>query len=483
MQQLSGLDAGFLSLETPNAPMLIAGVSVLDPRTADGRFGVDEFRALLRRRLGRTPAFRRRLASTPFALTRPYWVELASDRIDLEVHVERTELPAPGGWRELSELVAWELAQPLDRDLPLWKMVFVEGVRGIPGAPEDAVAIVAKIHHATIDGVSGAEILGALYDQASGAPAEPDPEPLEAESPEAERAEGEAEPRALEVLARAGWDAASVPLSVPRVVGRSLLGLAGGALARLQGATPPRPFTAPRTPFNHPVARERAWAPAFFDLARIKAVKNAAGATVNDVVLALCAGALREWLEGGGELPAKPLVAMVPVSVRESAERGRGGNLVSAILVELATDVPDPRQRLTRIRDAARGSKLAHQAVGARTLLESAELLPFGLSGLGVRAYSRWHLSELHRPLFNLVITNVPGPQQPLTLGGARLLAHVGAAPLFDGLRLILPVFSYAGTLSIGVTADRTLMPEPARFVAALERSFDRLEAAVAAGV
>ncbi len=481
MRQLSGLDAGFLSIETPEAPMLIAGVSLLDPRTPSGRLTVDRLRGLLSARLDRAPALRRRLAAAPLGLTRPHWVELATGEVDFDAHVERTELPAPGGWHELGELVAWEMSRPLDRGRPLWQMVFVEGVRAVPGAPADAVALIAKVHHAAIDGVSGNEILAALFDGApEGTAPEAPPESPAPEAPSKERP-AEKEPGALRRFGRAGRDLASASLAAPGVVGRSLRGLGAGAWSRLRAGAPPLPFTAPRTPFNHPLSGHRAWAPAFLDLARVKAVKDAAAATVNDVVLALCAGALRAWLDERGELPERPLVAMVPVSVRAGSERGRGGNLVSAMLVELATEVADPLERLLRIRDAARSSKAAHRTVGARTLLEAADLLPFGLSGLAARAYSRWHLSELHRPLFNLVITNVPGPQRPLTLDGAPLLAYVGAAPLADGLRLILPVYSYRGTLSIGVTADREAMPDPAGFAVSLEGALDELEAAVGA--
>ena len=164
MRQLSGLDAGFLTLETKTAPMLIGSVSVLDPATSEGRLTVERFRALLRKRLQGAVALRRRLASLPLDLSRPYWIELEAEEVDLEIHVERTQLPEPGGWHELSELMAFELSRPLDRKLPLWQILFVEGLQAIPGAPEDAVALIARVHHAAIDGVSGAEILGALFD-------------------------------------------------------------------------------------------------------------------------------------------------------------------------------------------------------------------------------------------------------------------------------------------------------------------------------
>lgn len=465
MRPLSGLDAGFLSLETPNAPMLIGGVAILDPSTPGGRLGLEGFRALLARRLSRAVAFRRRLAAVPLDLARPYWVELAPEAVDLGYHLERTELPAPGGWHELSELVAFEMGRPLDLARPLWQMVWVEGLRSLPGVPEGSVALVTRIHHAAVDGVSGAEILAALFDGI--------------EVPETPPGDAGEEPGVLELLARAGRDVAAAPLALPRVLGRTLLGLAGGAVSRFQGSGPPLPFAAPPTPFNVPVSAARSWAPAFFGLDRVRALKSAVEGTVNDVVLAVAAGALRSWLEEREALPEEPLVAMVPVSVRRETESGEAGNRVSAMLVSLATDIADPRERLVSIRDAARASKTSLGAVGADTLVQSADLLPFALSGAAVRLYSRLHLAKRHRPIFNLVITNVPGPPRPLTVGGARLLAHVGSAPVFDGLGLILPVFSYAGTISVGVTADRRILPDAADLAARIEAAVSELERAV----
>lgn len=449
--------------------MVVGGLSILDPETAAGRLDVDRFRAVLRQRLHRAVAFRRRLAALPLDLARPYWTELASDDVDLDAHVERTELPVPGGWRELSALMAWQLAQPLDRGRPLWQLTFVEGVR-LPGHPRGTVALVATVHHAAIDGVSGAEILGALFDAAA---------PSVAAPPAGASTTSEATPGVLDLLARTGRDLVATPAAATAVVGRSLLGLAAGAWSRLRSdEPPPLPFSAPRSPFNKPLSGRLAWAQATVPLDRVKAIKTAADCSVNDVVLAICAGALRSTLLLRGELPAEPLVAMVPVSVRASDERGQAGNLVSAMLVPLATDEEAPRERLLRIRDAARGSKLSHQAVGARTLLSTAELLPFALAGLGVQLYSRLQLAERHRPLFNVVVTNVPGPPQQLTIAGAPLLAHFGSAPLFDGLGLVLTVMSYAGTVSFAVTADAAALPDAAAFADALLASADELAAA-----
>jgi WS/DGAT/MGAT family acyltransferase len=366
--------------------------------------------------------------------------------------------------------MAFELGRPLDRDRPLWQLLFVDNLRSIPGVPEGAVGLIARVHHAAIDGVSGAEILMALFDGAL--PAQPATPPPPAE-----------EPGALDRLLSAGRELAGGPLALSRSVGRSLVGLGEGALAGLGSgtATPPLPFSAPRTRLNRPVSAERSWAPVFFELERVKAIKQAEQATVNDVVLAICAGALRGWLGDRGEVPEKPLVAMVPVSVRSESERGDAGNLVSAMLVSLATEVADPLERLRAIRAAAQSSKTALRAIGARTLVRSADLLPYALSGLAVRLYSRLALAERHRPLFNLVITNVPGPPRRLTIGGAEMLRYVGAAPVFDGLGLILPVLSYAGTVSIGVTADRAILGDAAELAGRLAAALDELEAAVAA--
>ncbi|HET9769045.1 MAG TPA: wax ester/triacylglycerol synthase family O-acyltransferase [Thermoanaerobaculia bacterium] len=486
--QLSGLDAGFLALESARAPMTVGGLSILDPGSAPGGLDVDRFRAVLRERLHLAVAFRRRLAALPLDLARPYWSELDLDAIDLGAHVDRTELPQPGGWRELSALMAWQLAQPLDRGRPLWHMTFVDGVR-LPDHPRGTAALIAVAHHAAIDGVSGAEILGALFDAAAPATADtgaattaivaehgsPTPSPTAAPPPVVEPT---APPGVLELLARAGRDLAAAPAAVTAVAGRSLLGLAAGAWGRLRSdETPPLPFSAPRSPLNRPLSGRLAWAGATVPLDRIKAIKSAADASVNDVVLAIVAGALRGWLAGRGELPNKPLVAMVPISVRADEQRRQAGNQVSAMLVPLATDEPDPRTRLLRIRDASRGSKVAHQAVGARTLLDSAGLLPFALAGLGAQLYSRLHLAERHAPIFNVVVTNVPGPPRPLTIAGAPLLAHFGSAPLYDGLGLIVTVMSYAGTVSFGVTADHAAMSDADGFAARLTAAADELAA------
>lgn len=310
-------------------------------------------------------------------------------------------------------MVSWELAQPLARDRPLWQILLVEGVDGIDGVPPGSVALITRIHHAAIDGVSGAQILSALFDvspEADVSETEPDSEP---EAPAETRPR---EPGRVQLLREAGKNLAGTPGALGDALGGTVKGGLAWGLKRVK--PPPLPFSAPRTRLNVPVGPERVWSPALLSLDRIKAIRHRVDATVNDVVLAICSGALRRYLEDLGDLPKKPLVAMVSISVRTEDEDGRMGNRVSAMLVSLATDQADPVERLRRICGSAAGSKLYHQAVGARNLSDLGEFVSFAVGGVGARLYTRMHLAERHKPIFNVVITNVPGPQSRSTSPG-----------------------------------------------------------------
>lgn len=472
MDQLSGLDASFLYLETPNAPMHIGGVSIIDPETPNGPFDLSMLRDLLLSRIHTSRTFTQKLVEVPLKLGKPYWTE--DDDFDIDRHLQRTQLPEPGGWKELSALMAWEFSQILERDKPLWELVLVEGLETVEGIPPGSLALISKIHHAAIDGVSGSEIMSALYDPTREPRPVPPPEPRPPETLLSRS----------KLVRRSGRSLLKVPRELSSTVGETVKGVvrSGAAWGLKHVHPPPFPFTAPRSRLNVAVTRNRTWSAAILSLDRIKEIRRSVDATVNDVVLTVCAGALRRYLLGKEGLPEKPLVAMVPISVRTEDERGSMGNQVSAMLVSLATDVDDPSERLRIIHESAISSKIHHQAIGARTLADYSQFIPFGLAGAGARLYTRMHLAEKHRPIFNLVITNVPGPQVPLYVAGARLLAHVGAAPLFDGMGLILPIFSYAGHLAIGATSSREIMPDVDVFTDYLKSSLDELEAAILGG-
>ncbi len=469
MQQLTGLDSAFLYLETPNAPMQIGGLSIVGGETPQGRFELAMLRDHLASRIHTSRTFTQRLVEVPLKLGNPYWVE--DEEFDLDRHLQKTQLPEPGGWKELSALMAWEFSQPMDRGKPLWEILFVEGLERVDGIPPGSIALISKIHHAAIDGVSGTEIMSAIYDPS------PEPRALEPPPPKA-RQEALS---ATGLLKESGRHLLQVPRALSATVTETVKGVvkSGAAWGLKRIKPPPLPFTAPRSRLNVAISHQRTWGAAILSLDQVKAIRAAAEATVNDVVLTVCAGALRRYLAEKDDLPEKPLVAMVPVSVRSEDERGTMGNQVSAMLVSLATDVDDPLERLRQVHEGATGSKIHHQAIGARTLSDYSRFIPFGLAGAAARLYTRAHLAEKHRPIFNLVITNVPGPQVPLYVAGAKLLAHIGAAPLFDGMGLILPIFSYAGQLAIGATSCREVMPDVEVFTGYLEDALDELVAAV----
>lgn len=470
MQQLTGLDAAFLYLETDSSPMHIGGVSILDADTPNGPFSLDGLKALMTDRLHLSRTFTQKLADVPLNLGRPYWIEDAE--FDIDRHVEKTQLPEPGGMKELCALISWELSQPMPRDRPLWHLLLVEGLDSLPNVKPGSLALISKIHHAAVDGVSGSEIMAALFDPT------PEPQPM----PKAPLRSAEDAPSRLQLLAKAGKGLVPGARGIGSAVGDTLKGVirSGATWAFERVEPPPFPFTAPRSILNGKVSTQRVWDCVHLDLERIRAVRKQMSCTVNDVVLAVCAGALRTYLSGRDELPEDPLVAMCPISIRSDDQKGTMGNQVSAMLVSLATDVDDPRERLERIMAGAYDSKIYNRAVGARTLTDAGNMVPFSVAGAAMRLYTRMHLAERHRPVFNVVVTNVPGPQIPLYVTGARLRAHVGMGPIFDGMGVILPVFSYAGRLSIGVTSCPEIMPDPDVFMAAFSPALDALEAAVA---
>jgi WS/DGAT/MGAT family acyltransferase len=252
-------------------------------------------------------------------------------------------------------------------------------------------------------------------------------------------------------------------------------------MTRVQGINmPTMPFKAPKTLFNDTVEVERRWNSAILDLKRVKELRKVVeGATLNDVILAICAGALRRYLLEKDELPDKPLVAMVPVSTRTKEEKNAMGNQVSAMYIQLATDIEDPIKRLKKIHVNTLIGKLYQDAIDARSLMGFAELIPFGLAGVAARFYSRAAIAKRHNPFFNLVITNVPGPQVPLYLSGHKLLANMGTAPIFDGMGLIMPVCSYNGTISISPTSSSNLMPDLDVFTRYIRESANDFEKAV----
>ncbi|PXY28079.1 WS/DGAT/MGAT family O-acyltransferase [Prauserella muralis] len=458
MQRLSGLDASFLYLETSSQLLHVCGLLTLDPATVPGGYRFAELARRLDERVALVPAFRRKLYNPPLNLVHPGWV--SDESFDLEHHLHRIAVPAPGGRAELAELCAHLAGQPLDRSRPLWEMYVIEGLA------DGGIAVLAKMHHASVDGVSGANLLSYL---AGLGPDAPPPEP----GPEAAAEPGA--PNQLSLLGSSVANLARRPVELARLL-PGLLGMVPRWIGRsLQGKGMATPFTAPRTSFNGTITGHRSVAYAQLDLADVKAVKNAFGVTVNDAVLAVCAGALRRFLADRGELPADPLVATVPVSVHERSARQEGSNRVSAFFASLPTHLPEPAARVFMIAENNRLSKAHHSTIDADMLQDWAQFAAGTTFGLAVRAYSALRLAERHPVVHNLVISNVPGPPQPLYLLGARVTGFYPLGPVFHGAGLNITVLSNAGTVNVGLLGARELVSDLWPLADALHDSLQEL--------
>ena len=471
MERLRGLDAAFLAMETPTMHMHMAAVLVLEPpEHAAGEppaVQADRLRSVVEERLHLVPLLRRRVLRVPFGLHHPVWVD--DPDFDLDDHLQRASLPAPGGPAELSAFVGGVLSRPLDGGRPLWEMHVVEGLES------GHLAVVPKLHHAVIDGVSGAETLAAFLDLGPEGRAVPRrvspwrPPPV---------------PGDLEVLGHSLSSLAQQPERVVGSVRRTVSALwslseRNRRLREEQEADPPpAPFRAPRTSLNASISSQRRVAFAEVPLEDVRAVRQVFGGTVNDVVLAVVAGALRRLLGERGETYDEPLVAMVPMSARAEADRGTQGNKLSAMLVSLATTVADP---VARLRVVAEGTRLAKEQ--ARVLSEElirgwAQLVLPALSSRVARLSGNLRLFDHLPPLFNVVVSNIPGPDVPLWWAGARVVGLYPLGPVIDGVGLNVTVVSYSGTLYVGVVGCRQLVPEVDHVAHLLTEGFAELSKA-----
>ncbi|MBB2913601.1 WS/DGAT/MGAT family acyltransferase [Streptosporangium becharense] len=456
MRQLSAVDTQFLNFETSTNVANIGGLAILS-----GELSRTRLLSLLARRLHLAPPLRLRLAFVPLGLDHPYWTE--DTRIDLDYHVREIALPAPGGDEQLGEQVARLHARPLDRRRPLWEMYLIHGLAG------DRTALYTKVHHAAVDGVTGADVLASLLD-VSPEPAEvtmaPPREPEERIGTEEMIARGVAKAvvnpvHLVRFLAEAVPRLDEIPV-VSQLPGAGLVSrLTRDLTGRLYGTAdlPSMPrMPVPRTPFSGPVSAHRRFAFSSLPLDDVKQVKNAFGVTVNDVVMALCAGALRRWLLKHGALPDQPLVAGVPFSLRSPADH-RTGNQVTLMITTLATQVADPVERLMAVRDAMRVIKERSSLAPARWLQEMSDMMPSALTGLAARA--AFALFAGSAGPINVLISNVPGPQVPLYVSGVRLLSYHPVSVVTDASGgLNITVFSYDGSLDVGVIACREMVPD-----------------------
>lgn len=473
MRQLTALDAQFLNVESPTTVGHVGSLIVLDPASAPGGvWNLDTVRAVIEPRVHLAAPMRQRLVEVPLSLGRPYWVD--DPHFDIEFHLRELALPAPGTREQLGEQVARIHARQLDRTRPLWEGYVITGLEG------GKAAFYSKIHHAAIDGVSGAEILETILDVTV--------EPRVVE-PEPEGFQPRPIPSTLD-LARRGLTAMALnPLEILRTVPRSLSyvdRLPGAAnfpgtglisdvatfVGRAFGQPAPeidaRDLHAPRTILNGTITAHRRFAFGSVALADVKRVKTHFEMTVNDVVMAMTASALRQWLLDHDALPSVPLVAAVPVSIRTEGEHGENGNQVSVMLAEMPTHIGDAEERMHFMRESMAEAKRQFQAVPASLLQDLSALIPTALSGLAARALFR--LAAVPGVLFNLFVSNVPGPQLPLYIAGARVEGIYPVSAVTDltgGLNITL--FSYDGKLGFGLTSCREMVPDVWNIIGYLE--------------
>jgi len=459
-QRLSALDVQFLLLEKPNVHYHVAGLSILDPSTRPG--GPDGFfedlKRLYEERQHLIPRFRQKVMFVPFGAGRPVWVD--DPDFDIDFHIRKGAVPKPGGKKELADYVQRIHSRPLDRSKSLWEMYYIEGLE------DDHVAVLSKVHHAMIDGVSGIDIATVLFDLG--------PEPRVVE-PEPYVPEPAPSPRELLVNTlregithpvRSAIGNLTLAIRAPEIALRRAQEMVAGFGSILAAGAPPKSV------FNRPVGPNRRFAMAEAPVSDFKAIKNALGGTVNDVVLATVAGALHRFLKRRGEpTQGLSLRAMIPVSTRDESQKMALGNQVTSIFVDLPVGPMDAATRLRAITAATKDLKQSHQAVAAGALMNIGTWAPPTLHGLAARLVAR-------QRLLNLVISNVPGPQMPIYLAGAKLLGTYPVMPLGETLALAIALTSLAGTMAFGITSDWDSMPDIDAFAADMQSSILELKKA-----
>ena len=474
LKQLSAQDAQFLYTQTANNLTHIMGVYIYDPSTAPG--GFVRFKDIIRHvesRVDTSPLFKRRLHRLPFDMDHPYWVE--DEHFDIEAHMSHARLPEPGDWRQFCIAVARWFSKPMDMNRPLWDIYIIEGLDRIPGIPKGSFAMLHRVHHAAVDGASGAHAFIAMSDiDAKGTPAIPEPPPVE----ELGKA-----PSSAETLSRA-WSAS---MQSPVKFMNALMKMSPAIISSARRSIAEGGMTAgvPETRFNVPVGPHKmfdATTVALTDVAEIR--KKVPGATVNDVVLTTVGGALRKYLAKHNELPKDSLVAVAPINLR-GKEKGAGpggkgaskpGNQVSAMSVPIRTDIADPLARLAAVRDYTVEAKEAKAGVSARIMTDLSQHIP----GATMAAVARLVTSERFAVRgTNLFISNVPGAQVPLYLAGAQLVQQHGMAPLANNMGLFVATPSYNGRIAFSLISERAVMPDIAFFRECIDESFADLMAAV----
>ena len=467
LHQLSAQDAQFLYAQTPSSLTHVTGVSIYDPSTAPG--GKVRFKDIIehvRSRLHVSPVFKRKLYRLPFDMDHPYWVE--EDHFDLEAHIAHARLPEPGDWRQFCIFISRLHSRTMDMTRPLWDMTVLEGLDGIADYAKGSYAVITRIHHTAIDGASANHFFAALSDRdAKGTPA--------IEVPDIPQDYGDV-PSPAEIYTRTVTTNMTSPVKMANSTARFAPALFQAAQKRISGSDDKdRSTSMPITRFNGAVTPHKMFDAVVFPLDGLKSIKNKVeGATINDVVIAICGGALRKYLMKHKELPENSLIGWCPINLRRpgDGQEANPGNNISAMTVAIGTDIANPIKRLTAIRDITQKGKAGKAGLSARVMTDLTQHIP----GATMAAVARLMTSERLAPkLANVFISNVPGPQFPLYMNGAKCTHTLGLAPLSNGMGLFIATPSYSGNMPFCIISDRNIMPDITFFRECIEKSYAEL--------
>ena len=470
MKQLGSQDAGFVYNETPNTPMHIAGLGIYDQSTAPGgRLGHKDIIQYMQDRIHMAPIFRYKYVEVPYGLDKPYWIE--DPDFDIEFHVRHIALPHPGDWRQLCILVSRLNSRPIDFSRPLWEAYIIEGLDNVEGLPKGSFAIMVKTHHAIVDGSSGQGVFGALHDLTPDGQASLPTKPMTVDR----------KPTSLELIGRAIPNRLRNPINQVNSIYKNAPNLIRSAIKLYKGEIQSgTKLKVPATRFNKGLSPHRVFEGTYYDLAKVKGIKNAVGqgTTVNDVMMNIVAGGMRKYLAHHNELPAESLAAMMPVDIRTDETRHIEGNQVGGIFSAIHTNIENPVERLVAIHASTNQAKALSTQVNTHTIIQN-YMFGFLNPNMGKRANRLMQSSGLMEKFgpfaCNTLITNVPGPNFPLYHAGAEMVAYWGIPPLTDCMGLGHAVFSYCDRISLSVISDRNMMNDPDFYVECLNQSFEEM--------
>ena len=472
MHQLSPQDSQFLYMETNKSLSQVTSVVIFDPSTAkDGTVRFKQIIEHVRSRLNTSPIYRRRIYHVPLELDYPYWID--DEHFDIEYHIRHSRLPHPADWRQLCIHLARFHSRPLDMQRAPWEMYVIEGLDNVPGIPKGSYAIATKIHHCAADGMAILNFFGGLLDaDTQGTPAIAQKQRVTPNR--------HAKPTPLQMSVRGAMNGLRSPMNVANTLLKYAPGIIQATKKQITERQREAKISVPCTRFNLETSPHRVFDSTSVCLEELKSIKGVVpGSTINDIILTICAGALRNYLGHHKELPAESLRAFVPVNVRQNKthQHEKTSNKISTIAPLLYTNIIDPIERLAAIRAETKEQKAARKGISTRLMTDLTNHIPASTQLLAARILSN---SEIASRMTNVCISNVSGPQMPLYMNGAKVVKQMALGPLADRMGLFITISSYNADVALSVTSCRRTLPDIGLFMESIRISFDELKSASA---